>query len=220
MAKSKKSEVESTEPKVHCSFNELVDPKTMKPHPRNPNTHSREQIEMLAKIIAHQGWRAPITVSDRSGFVVRGHARLEAGLRLGCSVVPVDKQHYNSEESELADLVADNKIAEFAEIDNGILRSVLDDLNRSAAELIELAGFTAHEFDALMATMVPEEPSFDPEPLPPPEYEGEDDRSGRFLLVYTCDEERDYWCQRLGFPPDFKQVIVTVEDAKKHEAEQ
>jgi hypothetical protein len=45
-------------------------------NPRNPNVHPERQIELLAKIISAQGWRAPITVSTRSGFVVRGHGRL------------------------------------------------------------------------------------------------------------------------------------------------
>ncbi|MDP7011615.1 MAG: hypothetical protein QF685_09565 [Verrucomicrobiota bacterium] len=37
------------------------------PNPRNPNTHSAAQVELLAKIIRHRGWRAPITVSSFRG---------------------------------------------------------------------------------------------------------------------------------------------------------
>ena len=67
---------------VRCSFTEMADPRLLVPQPRNPNRHSDEQVALLAKIIAHQGWRNPITVSNRSGFVVAGHARLAAALRL------------------------------------------------------------------------------------------------------------------------------------------
>ena len=38
---------------------------------------------MLAHIIAEQGWRAPITVSRRSGYIVRGHARRLASYEAG-----------------------------------------------------------------------------------------------------------------------------------------
>ena len=48
------------------------------PHPRNPNKHGDNQIALLAKIIGNQGWRNPIVVSERSGFIVAGHGRLGA----------------------------------------------------------------------------------------------------------------------------------------------
>ncbi len=55
-------------------------------HPRNPNKHPAEQIRMLSNIIQHQGWRNPIVISARSGFVVAGHGRLAAALLLGAAV--------------------------------------------------------------------------------------------------------------------------------------
>ena len=84
---------------------------------KNPNQHPDEQIELLAKIIERQGWRAPVTVSTRSGLVVRGHGRLMAAKLIGLGSVPVDYQHYDSEEEELADLVADNRLSELAQVD-------------------------------------------------------------------------------------------------------
>jgi hypothetical protein len=61
---------------VHCAYNDLADITTLVPNLRNPKQHPSKQIELLAKIIKNQGWRGPITVSTRSGFVVRGHGRL------------------------------------------------------------------------------------------------------------------------------------------------
>lgn len=114
--------------KVHCAHTSLVDPNTLKPNPRNPNKHSAHQIQLLAAIIKEQGWRAPITVSKRSGLVVRGPGRLEAALLLGCECVPVDFQEYASEAEELADLLADNRLAELAEIDQDDLKKVIERL--------------------------------------------------------------------------------------------
>lgn len=82
----------------------MRDVANLKPNPRNPNKHPQKQIERLAKIIKEQGWRAPITVSNRSGFIVRGHARLEAAKLLQLKSVPVDLQNYDSDDLELADL--------------------------------------------------------------------------------------------------------------------
>lgn len=70
------------EVQIHCAYTEVIDPALLTPNPRNPNHHPKKQIELLAKIIQSQGWRAPVTVSNRSGFVVRGHGRLQAALLL------------------------------------------------------------------------------------------------------------------------------------------
>lgn len=50
-------------------------------------------------------------------MIVKGHGRLEAAKRLGRREAPVEFQDYESEAAELADLLADNKIAELASID-------------------------------------------------------------------------------------------------------
>jgi hypothetical protein len=77
---------------VHCAYDELVSLEKLVPNPRNPNTHPENQIRLLAKIIEAQGWRAPITVSKRSGFIVRGHGRLEAARVLKCESAPVEQK--------------------------------------------------------------------------------------------------------------------------------
>ena len=101
--------------KIECAHDEMVQIEKLIPHPRNPNKHPEKQIALLVKIIAAQGWRNPIVVSSRSGFITKGHARLEAAKILGCDAVPVDFQDYENEASEYADLIADNRIAELAE---------------------------------------------------------------------------------------------------------
>ncbi|HHV62102.1 MAG TPA: ParB N-terminal domain-containing protein [Firmicutes bacterium] len=133
---------------VYCAFDELVDIDALIPNPRNPNRHPDKQIELLAKIIKTQGWRAPITVSTRSGFIVRGHARLQASRLLGVSEVPVDYQDYENEASEWADLVADNRIAELATRDNDLLVDLLKDLPSDFDW--EITGFTGEEIDRLI----------------------------------------------------------------------
>ena len=117
---------------VHCSFTRIAPLSQLKPNPRNPNQHPDRQIRILAKIIKEQGWRAPIVVSNRSGLVVKGHARIQAAKVLGVDEVPVDLQDYESEASELADMIADNRIAELGEINMPHLKDLLIEMDTGA----------------------------------------------------------------------------------------
>lgn len=119
------------------------------PNPRNPNRHPEKQIVMLAKIIDAQGWRAPITVSNRSGFIVRGHGRLMAAQKLGLDKVPVDCQDYENEAAEWADLIADNRLSELSEIDVPTLKDLLQDMDTGAIDM-ELTAYTPEEIEAMM----------------------------------------------------------------------
>lgn len=62
-----------------------VDPKTLTPHPKNPNRHSEDQIKRIVKIIQENGWRHPIIVSTLSNKIIVGHGRLEAAKLMGAS---------------------------------------------------------------------------------------------------------------------------------------
>jgi len=68
---------------IYCAFSEIAAIDSLVPNLRNPNTHPEKQVKLLAKVIKNQGWRVPITVSNRSGFIVRGHGRLLAAKMLG-----------------------------------------------------------------------------------------------------------------------------------------
>lgn len=198
---------------VHCAHSEIVPVETVVPNPRNPNTHPARQIDLLAKIIRSQGWRAPITVSNRSGFIVRGHGRYLAALRLGLTHVPVDRQDYENEATEWADLIADNRIAELAEMDMAKLKEDLLALDTGAFDM-ELTGFDADSLEDLLTEFAPPPPlPGDPgPPLPPPPVSGEDNRAGRFLLVYLTTAERRQWEGLLQIPEDGAQVVFTVAD--------
>jgi len=136
----------------------MAEPGTLKPNPANPNRHSAHQIQLLAAIIQEQGWRAPITVSKRSGLIVRGHGRLEAALLMGCDRVPVDEQDYANEAEELADLLADNRLSELAELDEGDLKKVIERLREADPSFdVELTGFMEDEIAKLFADAADED---------------------------------------------------------------
>jgi len=146
----------------------------LKENPVNPNTHPFRQIEILAKIIKELGWRAPITVSNQSGFIVRGHGRLEAAKMLNLTEVPIDFQDYPNETAELADLVADNRVSDLSVWSEADLLPILNELSESGVE-IENLGWKEEELEAMLAQMDTESPPEDPgQPEQP------DDRFVRF----------------------------------------
>lgn len=113
---------------VYCAYDKLVKTDTLKPNPKNPNQHPDNQIEILEKLIREHGWRNPVTVSNRSGLIVRGHGRYMAALVGNLTHIPVDFQDYDSDEAEILDLIADNKIAELSTIDDDLARELLGGL--------------------------------------------------------------------------------------------
>lgn len=135
-------------------------------NPKNPNKHSDSQIAMLSKIIEFQGWRIPIVVSNRSGFIVRGHGRLMSARKLGLEKVPVSFQDYESEAQEWADLIADNRIAELAEMDRSELKDIIDQLDTGEIDL-DLTGFDQESLEDLMSEFFePEEGLTDDDEMP------------------------------------------------------
>lgn len=104
-------------PTIHCAHTRVLSTEELKKkmHPANENKHSKKQIEVLAKIITKNGQRSPIVVSKRSGYISKGHGRLQAMILAGYTEAAVDDQDYSSDLDELNDRVADNEIARYAE---------------------------------------------------------------------------------------------------------
>src|SRR4029453_2774650 len=93
--------------KIECAHDKIVSLKELKEHPGNPNKHPPEQVALLAKIIKAQGWRNPIVVSNRSGLITKGQARLKAATVLKQKSAPVVYEDYASESEEIEDMIAD-----------------------------------------------------------------------------------------------------------------
>jgi len=121
---------------------ELVEIEKIIPNPKNANIHSEEQIDRLARLIEFQGFRNPLIVSNRSGFLVSGHGRLMAAQKLKLKKVPVIYQDFISEAQEYAYVISDNEIARWAKLDEEKLKIELIRLDESGEDLgdIELLG--------------------------------------------------------------------------------
>lgn len=136
--------------RYECRYDELVEIGNIQRNPSNPNRHSTEQIQRLARVIERNGWRNPLVVSRRSGYLVKGEGRLLASLSLGLEVVPVEYQDYATDDEEWSDLIADNKMSELSEQDRESLKVVV-----SKMETVDYSatGFSQSEIDSLMDCM-------------------------------------------------------------------
>lgn len=133
--------------KVDCSYNELVPLEKLVPHPRNSNRHSVEQIEVLAKLIKAHGFRYPIVVSKRSGFVISGHGRIDALRLLKEEKAPVNFQDFVSEAEEFQVLTSDNEIARWAELDYQSVYDALKEIPDLDVDLLGIEDFKEKEKD-------------------------------------------------------------------------
>lgn len=125
----------------------LVPVEQIIPNPKNPNKHTQEQIIKLSKIISAHGFRRPITVSKRSGFVIVGHGRFEAAKLLDLKELPVFYQDYDNEAQEYQDMVADNAIAEWSSLDLSQIHMDIQDLGPDFD--VDLMGFKNFNFEPL-----------------------------------------------------------------------
>lgn len=119
----------------------LVETKELRPHPKNPNKHNKEQIDRLCKIIDAQGFRNPIVVSNQTGYVIAGHGRLMAAKKLGMENVPVIYEDFDNEDLEYLHMTADNAIAEWAELDLAQINLELQNIGPIDLDLLGLKDF-------------------------------------------------------------------------------
>lgn len=133
--------------KIHCLYDKLVPIGELKTHPKNPNEHPSDQIVRLAQILDYQGWRYPVKVSKLSGYITSGHGRIEAAKKNGWKEVPVNFQEYESEAQEYADIVADNAIAEWSDLNLSQINLEVGDLGPDFK--IDLLGIKDFEIDPI-----------------------------------------------------------------------
>lgn len=140
---------------VFCSHDDIIPTAKLKENPLNPNFHPKEQITLLADIIERTGWRQPITISNQSGCIVKGHGRLAAAKLKGWCNVPVDYQDYSNKDEEYADLIADNRLAELSEIQEDVMAELIQSFDDS--EMLNLTGYSEEEIDDILNDLKEEE---------------------------------------------------------------
>jgi DNA modification methylase len=136
-------------------------PADLKPYARNSRTHSKAQVETLARSISTYGFTNPILLAE-DGTIIAGHGRLQAAIALGMDQVPTITLAGLSDAQRRALVLADNRIALDAGWDVEMLQVELADLKADGFDL-SLTGFSLEELDSLLA---PAEDARDPDDAP------------------------------------------------------
>ena len=133
---------------------------------RNPRKNDHA-VDKVAAAIREFGFRVPILAkSDKT--IVDGHLRLKAAKKLGLETVPVMLCDDMTDAQIKAFRISVNRVAEFAEWDDELLRVEFGELEELGFDL-ELTGFSLGEIEALQfdndaETEMPELADGDKEP--------------------------------------------------------
>jgi len=154
-------------------FSKLSD---LVPYARNSRTHSPQQIQAIVRSMDEFGW-TNLVLADSHG-IVAGHGRVLAaeiiyargdrirfpsGQLVPAGTVPwVDCEGWTDEQRK-AYIIADNRLAETAGWDLGLLRDELADLKLSDFD-VTLTGFSADDILDMFAE--PLAPAKDPDDVP------------------------------------------------------
>ena len=127
----------------------LVPISEIKLDPKNRNKHPKEQIERLAAIIEYQGFRNPVVISNRTGYLKAGEGRFLAAKKLKLKEIPATFQDFDSEEQETAYGISDNAISAWAELDLSGINADIPDLGENFnVDLLGIKNFSVEQIES------------------------------------------------------------------------
>jgi len=117
--------------------------------PANARKHNERNIQAILGSLRRFGQQKPIVV-DSSNVVRAGNGTLEAARQLGWETIDCVVTDLKGSDA-IAYAIADNRTAELAEWDDDVLAAQLNGLLADDEELLDAAGFTEEELEALLA---------------------------------------------------------------------
>lgn len=111
----------------------------LRPYEKNAKIHGKEQIEKLKRSIEEFGFLNPCLI-DRDFNIIAGHGRVEAARGLGWETVPCVFVDGLTEEQRRAYILADNRLAELASWDEGLVQEELRALDAAGFD-VSVTGF-------------------------------------------------------------------------------
>lgn len=118
------------------------------PYDKNPRIISQAAVDAVARSIKAFNFNEPILV-DENGVIIAGHNRLKAAKQLGLTEVPVLWLDELDMQKARAFRIADNRTAELAEWDRGLLDKELEGLIAAGTDDLDALGVEQWELDRL-----------------------------------------------------------------------
>jgi hypothetical protein len=177
-----------------------LDPKTLKPNPQNWRSHPVGQKQLLDAVLGEVGWAGVALMNLETGHLIDGHARRDWAIEHGKDMpVLVGRWSENDEKKILATL---DPLAGMAER--------MDDVYQDLVQGIETDDSVMDQwFDGLFGESGFNE-SFKPDKVPEPDIVGDDTRTGRFILIYENESQKELWCKSLGIAGN--KVVYSIKD--------
>ena len=133
----------------------------------NPRTHSGQQIRQLAASILEFGFTNPVLI-DEKGTILAGHGRIEAAKIVGLTEVPAVKIEHLTPAQKRAYVIADNRLAELAGWDRGLLALELAYIAELDLDFdVTITGFETGEIDLLFQDVGAGRPDPEADKVPP-----------------------------------------------------
>jgi hypothetical protein len=127
----------------------------LKPNPKNPRKHSRQQLRFLAKIVKKYGFLVPVII-DADGNIICGHARCEASKKAGISRIPTVQVSHLTDAEIKGLMIADNRIGDLSSFDEIKLGELFIELTVPEVEFDpEEIGFSSGEMSAYVDKLPP-----------------------------------------------------------------
>ena len=120
---------------------------SLTPWDKNPR-HNTAAIEQVRKSIERFGFSSPIIARQQDRVIIAGHTRHQAALKMGLDKVPVRFLDLDPAQARALAL-ADNRLGEIADWDDGMLAEVLRELEAANVELGDL-GWSGDALEALI----------------------------------------------------------------------
>lgn len=201
----------------HLRATELVNPATLRKHPRNYREHPPDQLKHIAASIREHGFYRNVVVS-RDGFILAGHGVVLAALQLKLEQIPAIKLPVDHEHpAALRVLAGDNEIGRLAEIDDRQLSEILRDIRESSEDPAALDG-TGYDYEKLAALVLVTRPASEIPDMNTaahwvgvPEYQNKPDPY-RIIVACASEQVRDDFMAHLGATQE--HVIQTLGKAK------
>jgi hypothetical protein len=142
-------------PRLKVTYRPLA---TIAPYDKNARSHPVAQIKAIKRSLAEYGWTAPMLIADNQ--LIAGHARhasaseivAEGGAILGesnPSIAPTIDLSHLSPEKRRAYVITDNRLAELAGWDMGLLRSELIEIGEAGMDTT-VTGYSDSELAAII----------------------------------------------------------------------
>ncbi len=147
-----------------------------------PGNPRRGDVGAVAKSLAKFGQRKPIVV-DGSGTIIAGNHTYAAAVELGWAEIAVVRVN-DDDVTAKAFALADNRTGDLGTYDDDLLLDALYEV-RDYADLLDAAGYTAEDIDALLPPG-PADGSLDDGDLPEPGGTGYQEQYG---VIIVCDDE-------------------------------